>query len=258
MFSPAALWADVSVGYLQLTPAIGQSLPVAGVVETVHVVPGQRVVPGQALITLSAAPFELAVEAAQAERDRLEPALRAAERELEQAEELYARTVLSEFDRIAAEEAYTTHQAAYQRAQSQLARAQLNLKNSVLRAHTRLLVVELRVTPGSAVSQCCVDVAAIDVVPLDGVRAEFRLPQSQVVQFPPGSEVELSRNGSNRAKIKGRVIAWKIDDQDFASASSVVMQVHIEGTALDGLWPGEEVRLEYEQRAVNSSTAAQQ
>lgn len=249
--------ADVSVGYLRLPQPIALAMPVSGIVAEVHVAPGRRVASGEPLVSVSPAAFALAVDQAQAEIDRLQPQLDAAERELTQAEELYARTVLSEFDRIAAQEAHAKAEAAFRRATAVLARAKLDLNNTTLRAAAPLLIVDVLTAPGVAVLTGRESSNVLEAISLSGAWTEFRVPQSQVVQFQPGSRLTLSRGGDADATVKGRVVEWRTDaGTDFASASSVILRVYLSGAALGRFDAGEEVRLHYERTDADAATPA--
>lgn len=126
-------------------------LAVSGIVETVRVAPGARVRKGDVLLALEQTPFEAQVQRAEAALKRAAADRTEANRDHEQARELYDRTVLSmvelENAKLKAERAEAEHAAAAAR----LKQARYELARSRLTAPFDGRVLAVRVQPGEAV-----------------------------------------------------------------------------------------------------------
>lgn len=126
--------------------------PVSGVVETLSVHPGQRVKQGELLARLDERPFMAELRSARAAVKRLKLSLEEARRELERAEELYERTVISERERRLAEIAASQAEAEFQAAQAGLTTAEVNLDYARLKAPFEGIVVARHVEPGQSLA----------------------------------------------------------------------------------------------------------
>ena len=127
------------------------SLPVKGVVTRLEVRPGDTVAKGALLLELDQRPFRNRVEALVANLRKLEAVLQEARRELERAEELYDRTVLSEHELQVAKNAHIAAQAEYESGRADLTAARLAREYSRLRAPFALRVLACRVAIGQTV-----------------------------------------------------------------------------------------------------------
>lgn len=148
--APVALAADVQAT-LDWVRRVELSTPVSGRIHEVRVDVGSRAAEGEVLLRLDERGFEASVRKARADLVAAREALAEAERELQRAEELHARTVLSLHDLQLAKLEYTRARSAAERAQAQLAQAELDLEYSVIRAPFPALVVQRRAQPGETV-----------------------------------------------------------------------------------------------------------
>lgn len=138
---------------------------VSGVVAEVLVSDGQRVNAGQLLLALDPRPFELKLAAARATVARLLPLRDERRRELERAEELYDRTVLSDVELQQARNAADAAEARYEEAVQLAALAELDLEYSRVRAPFAGTVRDLAVGPGSVVVSRCESAVVLRLVP---------------------------------------------------------------------------------------------
>lgn len=208
----AALWAawasaadEPSVGSgvaleLLSSPTLELALPVSGVVDKPLVFAGQRVAKGELLLSLSQREFDLAVKAAKAKRDAAVPARDEAERELERAEELYERTVLSDHQLQLAKNDALAARARFDEAQAGLDRALLDRQRSHLHAPFDLRVLELLSWPGQVVLAKWQTRPLVLVERLDQRLAKARLSAGQAQGFVVGQVLQL-------AAWKARIVA---------------------------------------------------
>ncbi len=139
-------------GELRWLRRVELGLPLSGVVAEVSVQPGQRVAEGELLLKLDARLQQAQLRRAEARNAREQLAMEEAERELERAEELYARTLLSDHDLQVARLAHAEAKAARQDASSALSEARVQLDYTRLKAPFDALVLERRVEPGESVN----------------------------------------------------------------------------------------------------------
>lgn len=114
--------------------AVGLGVPVSGVIVDMRVARGDRVKRGQILLVLDPRPFQLRLKALEATLARLRPERDERAQELQRAQELYDRTVLSDVELQQAQNAADRAAAAYQEAEIARELAALELEYSVLRA----------------------------------------------------------------------------------------------------------------------------
>jgi multidrug efflux system membrane fusion protein len=148
--------------YAQGRPADGRTdravvlgVPVSGVIGELHVAPGDQVKRGQRLLALDPRPFRLRLRAVEATVARLRPERDERARELERAQELYDRTVLSDVELQHARNAAEMAAAAYEEAESARELAALELEYSVLRAPSDGTVVGVEAAVGQVVVNRC-------------------------------------------------------------------------------------------------------
>lgn len=147
-------FASAAAGYdagIEWSRKADLGMPVSGIVAQVDADVGDVVRKGQVLVGLEATPFEAAVREAQATLTRREVEQREAKRDLDQAKELYARTVLSTVELENAEMKLTRAQASTQAARAALEQAQYQLRHSALRAPFDGMVLAREVEVGETV-----------------------------------------------------------------------------------------------------------
>ena len=123
------------------------SAPLSGIVASVQAQPGQTVDTGALLLGLDPVPYKAQVAKARAETDRLAKEADA-KRELERAQELYARAVTATTELDAARLKHARASAALAAVQARLERACWQLAQTELRAPSPALILERRAPSG--------------------------------------------------------------------------------------------------------------
>ena len=136
-------WADIY--YL--------GFPVSGVIEKVHANSGAVVSQSQTLVQLEQQPFQLLVKKHQAKVDTISPLLFDAKLELNHAEELFERTVLSEVELQKVEAKYKGLEAQEQVATMDLELAKWSKRQSVINAPFDGIVIASNMAPGQVISE---------------------------------------------------------------------------------------------------------
>ena len=166
-------------------------IPVTGVVARVAVTPGDRVESGQELVALDAKRFDVAVAAAQAQVARLDPDVAEARRELERAEDMFDRTLISEHDleRVRIELARVEADAAHARAMLQI--AEIDRARSILRAPFDGIVIERRTEIGEVVNAQVENAPLVVLGDVTRLVARARLAADALSDWPPGLDVTV-------------------------------------------------------------------
>jgi RND family efflux transporter MFP subunit len=131
------------------------SVPGSGRVAEVAVNPGQEVRAGALLIQLDARAANALLAQRQAESDALREEQAEAQRELDRAEELFERTVLSVTDLQLARSAFAKVDAQYRAAEAAALRAEAELEDLRIHAPADGVVKSVLVAPGQVVVNRC-------------------------------------------------------------------------------------------------------
>lgn len=208
-------WGTAALaGELAATVAWGQRLSMgtlmAGIVQQVEVRPGQRVRSGERLLVLDQRSYRARLRAAQARLQHAELAQAEARREFERAQELYARTVLSDHELRVAEIGLREAEAMRASANADVAEAHQDIEQSQLTAPFDGVVVAVHALPGQAVN------------------AEYQVPEMLV----------LADDSSLR------VTGWADQDDIDDLLQSASLRVGLNGKELPAtrVWPGVEGR----------------
>jgi len=138
-------------GVLQWEQKTALSLPVSGVIKAINVTPGQRVAKGDVLLSLDRRSFQYRLESAQARMEEYAPGRDEAHDELQRAEELYERTVLSQVELDQAQNDFAAKDARYLAASADVGQAKLDLEHTELKAPFELIVLKNHVVVGQTV-----------------------------------------------------------------------------------------------------------
>lgn len=189
-----ALAAEVPavVGWVQ---RVELGPPVSGVIEQVQVRAGQVVSKGDPMVSLDSRGFSTQVSRRQAEHRHARSRLVEAQREDERAQELYDRTVLSDFERNQARVALQAEQAAAERARAALVEAQLNLEHSVVRAPFDGIVLTVNAMPGQSVISELQSQPLITVADASHLRVRGQVDAAQAAQLKPDTAVSATLRG---------------------------------------------------------------
>ncbi|MDM7322599.1 MAG: biotin/lipoyl-binding protein [Gammaproteobacteria bacterium] len=180
------------------------SLPVSGLVKEVHVRAGQVVPAGALLISLDPRLFEARLREARAGVQALERKRAEAEREVERAKELYARTVLSN---VELEKAHIDQQqidGQYQQARAQLQVAEIERGYSLLRAPFAARVLSVNTAAGEAVSAALQAPVLVEVARAEVMDAIATLRPDEAQGLRPGGKAEVEVNGR---RVAGEILA---------------------------------------------------
>ena len=120
-----------------------------GVVQAIHVKPGQRVRKGDVLIQLDATPHKARLIRAQANEKSLLPEVEIAQLELERVQELYDIDSLSQVDLKNAENKLTRAEGAFRIAQAETTLAKYQLDQTMIRAPVDGRVIQVYVNIAS-------------------------------------------------------------------------------------------------------------
>lgn len=188
-------------GVLEWSQRAELSLPVSGVVASVHVGPGQTVQAGQALLRLDLTPFKAQVMELRAEVDLHAEELADAKRELDRAQELYARTVTSTTELDAAKLRHARAAAGHAAAQARLERARWQLAQAELLAPFNAIVLARRAEPGMSVAAQCQPPVLVSLARADEILARVRLSARQATGVRPGTRAEVVVAGTTHAGV---------------------------------------------------------
>lgn len=183
------------------------SVPVSGVVQSVHVQPGQRVKPGEPLLSLDQTPFLAGVAEARADADRYAEEAADAKRELERAEELYARTVSSTSELDASKLRHARALALSAAAHARLERARWQLAATELRAPFPAIVLDRKVEPGAVVAAQCQPPLLINLAHAEELVARAALAEDQVAAISIGGTASFRTGGRGYA---GKISALRV------------------------------------------------
>lgn len=185
------VWGAETTGTLEWTRRVELSTPVSGVVSSVNVAPGDRVAKGDALVTLDQRGFRAEVRRADAERTRTAQTLAEAKRELDRAQELYDRTLLSQHDLDLAKIGHTAAQAKYEAAEASLTQAKLDLEYSTVRAPFAGVVLSRPAQVGQTVVSRLRSVPLVVLAATGQVLARTAVEEGTVKQLSVGEKATV-------------------------------------------------------------------
>ena len=171
--------------------------PVAGVVKTVLVDAGQQVRKSDKLLQLDDKVFKARVDSATTHLRSQEEHYQEAKREMERAEELYARTVLSDHDLQVAKNNHVTALAERDKARYQLVKARYDLEYSTLRAPFDAVVLQNRAQPGMVVSAELTPQTLLVLVQAEQMLARVAVDEAALAGLKPGQDATVTVNGTS-------------------------------------------------------------
>ncbi|MDD3529480.1 MAG: efflux RND transporter periplasmic adaptor subunit [Gallionellaceae bacterium] len=195
-------WAAELPARLDWSQRVEIATPVSGVVEAVHVLPGQRVPKGTVLLGLNQTAFKAGLLEARADLDRLGQEVADAERELARANELYARTVSSTTELDAARLRHARAGALLAAAEARSEQARRQLDESEPRAPYDALVLDRMAEPGMTVAAQCQPPALLVLARADEMVARAELAAGQAATLRPGDAAAVL--------FAGRTLAGKV------------------------------------------------
>ncbi|MCU7960488.1 MAG: efflux RND transporter periplasmic adaptor subunit [gamma proteobacterium symbiont of Bathyaustriella thionipta] len=194
LYSPS-LWALDLPAHLQWLQRQSLSLPVSGVVSQLPVQVGQRVKAGQLLLELDTRVVKANIRRYEAMQQRLQGTRTEARRELDRAEQLYDRTVLSEHDLQLAHLQMTRAQAEYLETRALLSEAQVHLQYATLKAPFDGLIVSIAVAPGQAIVNQCRAQPLMVIADDSAMRAVAYVSEDKLSKLTEKSHLSVALNG---------------------------------------------------------------
>ena len=147
----AQTMADVFQGRLEWARRVDLATTVDGIVREVLVRPGQVIPQGEVLVRLDTGEYRARALAAEAKVTRARPAFEEAERELERAQALYERTVLSDHDLQKAQITFASARADLDEALAERMEAEVHLERTGITAPFDAIVLAVSAVPGQVV-----------------------------------------------------------------------------------------------------------
>ncbi|WP_165873501.1 efflux RND transporter periplasmic adaptor subunit [Parasulfuritortus cantonensis] len=203
LFAAPAWAADLS-GQLDWSQRVVIATPLAGVVETVEVLPGQRIAKDGVLLSLNQTVYKAGLMEANADISRLTEELADARRELDRANELYSRTVSSTTELDAAKLRHARAAALLAAAEARVEKARRLLDESAPRAPFDALVLDRLAEPGMAVAGQCQPTPLLVLARADEIVARAGLPAGQATGLKPGAKATVAVAGKS---VAGRIAA---------------------------------------------------
>lgn len=187
-----------AVGSVEAFETVQVTARVAGVVERVDFVEGDRVQPGKTLIAIEPQRFKLIAAAAEAAHEKARAALADAQAGLERREAAVRKAP----GLIPGEEVATwgtrvrTAQAEVAEADAALAQANLNLRDAYVRAPVKGVIETRTVQTGQYVQPGAV---LATLVRRDPLLLRFGVPSADAVHLTPGMKVDFQVRGASAA-----------------------------------------------------------
>lgn len=235
LWLPCLASAEVVKARLEWAHTVDLRFVEDGVLKEVPVVVGQTVRAGEMLAALDPREFELARDDAVARVSRAEATLARAERQLQWTAELFDRGLISDNERLEAEENAATARAEHRSAQAVLGQAEVAIERTVLRAPFDGIVVSVRAWPGQVVVKQLQQEPPVVVADARHMVARARLTAERMQAFAPGQTVKV-RVGQGGWR-NGRIYRLGVESEDIIDRGAVY--------ALDVLfeaWPDETFR----------------
>ena len=159
------------------------AFPVTGIVEKVLVQAGQTVVQGQKLAHLDLEPFQIEIKRLQAKVNRITPLLFDAQRDFDQAQELFERTVLSEVEVQKIESILKGLKADNDQAKAELSLANWQYAHAQLNAPFNGRIIKQMLQTGQVISVENMSEIKMELVADSLMQVVFSVSAEQVSEF---------------------------------------------------------------------------
>jgi multidrug efflux system membrane fusion protein len=188
----AAAEIDTTITWRQKTVL---STPVSGVIKTINVSPGALVNKGDVLMQLDDRAIKENLEEARAQVERMRLLEEEAERELERTNELYDQTLIADHEKqmaiIARAEAAAKHQAA----KADLARAEMDMEYSAIRAPYDAIVVKQFAQVGQTIASLTTITPLLEVAERGMMSAKVLVSGGMVTKLKIGAAAKVQVGG---------------------------------------------------------------
>ena len=196
-FFPQVLWAADVPATLQWSQRVELSTPVSGVVKAVNVEVGDLVKKGQVLLSLDNTSYQASVAEIQSRITRLDAEAEEAKRDLDRAQELYERTIVSTTDLDQARLRRVKSLSMLAEARARLRQDQKALEETSLRAPFDAVVILRQAEPGLSVASGLQPQMLLTVARSGEMIARMRLPSPQIDNLKTGQTVTVSVAGTS-------------------------------------------------------------
>lgn len=176
---------------LQWSKRVELGVPVSGVVQAVFADVGQKVAKDEKLLQLDDTVFKVRVKQAHSNLISEEAQYKEAEREMNRAQELYDRTVLSDHELQVAKDNKVKAAAERDKAQAMLVKTKQELKYSTLRAPFNALVLERNAQVGKVIAAKLKPETLFTVADADQMLARLYVSESQLAQLKLGQPAKV-------------------------------------------------------------------
>lgn len=221
LFCPP-LWAADVQGTLEWSQRVDLSTPATGIVRSVLVNPGDRVKPGQVLLSLDATAYSASVSESQAAVARAKEEEADAKRNLDRTQELYNRTVISTSELEAAQTRHARARAQVAEQQARLARDRQALAETSVRAPFAAVVLARLVEPGQTVSGALQPQPLLSLARAGEMVARAHVTLEQVAKLKVGDPVTVSVGGQS---FSGRIRVLGLEPVSGKSGNGYVVDV---------------------------------
>ena len=194
LFSSVSLAEDMKAS-LSWTGLQKVGFPVSGIVESVVVQAGAKVSKGDVLAKLDIAPFNYRLQSCKAEIEKLQPVVYDARIELDQAKELFERTVLSEVELSRIDGVYKTLKAEEVMQKAECKLTQWKADRAVLKAQNSAYVMTSNIYPSMVVSAENKSTAIIELVSATKASAISFISAKQLQQYKVGDQLKVIIDG---------------------------------------------------------------
>ncbi|MDH5518363.1 MAG: biotin/lipoyl-binding protein [Gammaproteobacteria bacterium] len=196
------------------------SLPVSGIVETINVAAGAFVKAGEKMLSLDCGLYRAKLKQSLALATGLEPGVETARKEKELADELFARTVLSEIEHRQAELVYIEKKSKHSAAVAHSEELKWQVKNCDLLADTDLMVLDVHVNKGQLFN------LKADKSLLLTVASQKNMQLTAKLALPLVHPIKI--NQTVKASVAGRLLEGKIISVLFRSDDTAIVTASID------------------------------
>jgi multidrug efflux system membrane fusion protein len=216
------LWNDQAgaeeiPGQLDWSQRVELGTPVSGIIQMINAEPGQQVKQGEVLLQLDQRGFKAKIDSLTANLKNLRAVRAEAKRELERADVMYERTLLSDHELQVKKNEYIAAQAAYEIGQAQLTLAKLNLEYSTIHAPFDAVVVLRHAEVGQTVISEMQPPELLVVVGMDRMQAIGNINIGQLAKVKLGQKATVKTNGMT---FNGKVTAIGLEPESSSNANA--------------------------------------
>lgn len=193
-------------------------LPLSGVIQTVNVTPGSYIDKGKTLLTLECGLYQAELKYSTALVKGFEPAVEKALKDKELADELYARTVLSEVEHRTAELLYIETESKYQAIVAEAEQKKWNTDHCKLTADKDLIVLDLHVKKGEVIDLQSSKPVLVTVADRHLMMASAVVTLPLKKELTPGQQLKVEVSGKT---YDARLFSVKYTEDGTATVSAV-------------------------------------